>query len=105
MIRRLFCILSLSLLAIPAAAQETVIVRPKPIDDVLVNPNMGIETFQRFNGDALNTGLRWSEEGPIGKLDAAAGAADFPASTISYCRWFWQDTRTGTGQGALGDPG
>ena len=34
------------------------------IDDVLVNPGMGIETFQRFNGDAINAGLRWSEEGP-----------------------------------------
>jgi hypothetical protein len=90
MIRRLFCILSLSLLAIPAAAQETVIVRPKPIDDVLVNPGMGIETFQRFNGQALNAGVGWSEEGPTAKLSEAPSPPDFPASSISYCRWFWQ---------------
>jgi len=72
------------------AQTETTIVRPKEIDAVLVNPGMGIETFQRFNGDAINPGLGWSEEGPVGKLAPAAGAVDFPASSISYCRWFWE---------------
>ena len=39
----------------PSAAQkDTVVVRPKEISDVLVNPGMGITTFQRFNGQALN---------------------------------------------------
>jgi len=75
--------------AVNACAQvETTVIRPKEIDEVLVNPGMGIETFQRFNGDAINPGLGWSEEGPVGKLAPAAGAADFPPSTISYCRWF-----------------
>ena len=91
MIRKLACILSLCLLAASAAAQETVIVRPKPIDDVLVNPGMGIETFQRFNGQALNAGLGWSEEGPTAKLSEGTSASDFPGSSISYCRWFWQE--------------
>ena len=27
---------------------QTTVVRPTEIDDVLVNPGMGIETFQRF---------------------------------------------------------
>jgi hypothetical protein len=77
--------------AVNACAQtETVIFRPKEIDAVLVNPGMGIETFQRFNGDAINPGLGWSEEGPVGKLAPTAGAVDFPASTIAYCRWFWE---------------
>jgi hypothetical protein len=77
--------------AVNACAQtETTVIRPKEIDTVLVNPGMGIETFQRFNGDAINPGLGWSEEGPIGKLAPAAGAVDFPASSISYCRWFWE---------------
>jgi Domain of unknown function (DUF4832) len=71
------------------SAQNTV-VHPKLIDDVLVNPGMGIQTFQRFNGDALNAGLEWSEEGPLGPIANAASPPDFPASTISYCRWFWQ---------------
>ena len=72
------------------AQAVTTVVRPKEIDAVLVNPGMGIETFQRFNGDAINPGLEWSEEGPIGKLAPAAGAVDFPTSSISYCRWFWE---------------
>jgi hypothetical protein len=77
--------------AVNACAQtETTVIRPREIDTVLVNPGMGIETFQRFNGDAINPGLGWSEEGPIGKLAPAAGAVDFPASSISYCRWFWE---------------
>ena len=29
---------------------------------MLVNPGMGITTFQRFNGQPLNQGLRWSEK-------------------------------------------
>jgi len=91
MIRRLNCILFFVLLVSSAAAQETVIVRPKPIDDVLVNPGMGIETFQRFNGQALNAGLGWSEEGPTAKLNEGTPRPDFPGSSIAYCRWFWQE--------------
>ena len=72
------------------AQTETTVFRPKEIDAVLVNPGMGIETFQRFNGNAINLGLGWSEEGPVGKLPQAAGAVDFPVSSTSYCRWFWE---------------
>ncbi|MGA2984351.1 MAG: DUF4832 domain-containing protein [Terriglobia bacterium] len=72
------------------AQTETTVLRPKQIDDVLLNPGMGIETFQRFNGDAINPGLGWSEEGPVEKPAPAAGAVDFPASSISYSRWFWE---------------
>jgi len=87
-----FCFISLLLMASPAAAQtETVIVRPKATDEVLVNPGMGIETFQRFNGQALNAGLRWSEEGPTAKLKAEGSPPDFPPSSIAYCRWFWEE--------------
>jgi len=66
-----------------------VIVRPKEIYTVLVNPGMGIQTFQRFNGDALNPGLRWSEAGPTTVVKPPAVKPDFPKSSISYCRWFW----------------
>jgi uncharacterized protein DUF4832 len=77
--------------AMAAAAQDksTVVVRPVEVHDVLVNPGMGITTFQRFNGDPLNPGLAWSEEGPVGKLAPVAAKPDFPATSISYCRWFW----------------
>ena len=68
---------------------ENVVIRPKRIDAILTNPGMGIQTFQRFNGDPLNGGLSWSEEGPVAKI-AQGSAPDFPATTISYCRWFWE---------------
>jgi hypothetical protein len=86
----LLAFLSLTCVVNTLGQAETSIVRPKEIDAVLVNPGMGIQTFQRFNGDAINPGLGWSEEGPAVKLAPAAGTVDFPASTISYCRWFWE---------------
>lgn len=73
-----------------AAGAQTVVVHPKLIPDVLVNPGMGIQTFQRYNGDALNAGVKWSEEGPTEPLTAPATPVDFPPSTIAYCRWFWE---------------
>lgn len=80
----------LLMMAASAAAQtDNVVVRPKETDEVLVNPGMGIQTFQRFNGDPLNQDLKWSEEGPTGKLESAPVKPDFPGSSVSYCRWFW----------------
>jgi hypothetical protein len=72
-----------------AVAQRTVVVRPVEIDDVLVNPEMGIQTFQRVNGDAINPGSRWSEAGPSAAPEAAPATPDFPDSAIAYYRWFW----------------
>src|SRR5262249_46594138 len=37
----------------------------------------------------LNSGVEWSEEGPLGPI-APGAAPDFPRSTIAYCRWFWE---------------
>ena len=72
-----------------ACSGQNVVLHPKRIDDVLANPGMGIQTFQRFNGDALNGELKWSEEGPTGPLASPSSPVSFPPSTISYCRWFW----------------
>jgi len=71
------------------AQRNTVLVRPKPMDDVLLNPNMGITTFNRFNGQATNPPLEWSELGPVEKLPQAATKPDFPDTTIAYLRWYW----------------
>jgi hypothetical protein len=71
------------------AQSDIVVVRPKEIHDVLVNPGMGITTFQRFNGQATNPPLKWSELGPVTKLPQAPTKPDFPESSISYCRWYW----------------
>jgi len=74
----------------PAMAQQNVVVvRPKEIQDVLVNPGMGITTFQRFNGQEPNPPLKWSEVGPVTKLPAAATTPDFPQASVAYCRWYW----------------
>ena len=68
----------------------TTIVRPVETQEVLVNPGIGIQTFQRYNGDALNAGVKWSEEGPTGPLAAPAEKPDFPPATVVYDRWFWE---------------
>ena len=75
---------------IPGYAQkDTVVVRPVAIDDVLVNPAMGITTFQRFNGQMLNPSFEWSERGPVDVLPAAPEKPDFPDTSIAYLRWYW----------------
>jgi len=71
------------------AQRNVVVVRPKQINDVLVNPGMGITTFQRFNGQEPNPPLKWSEVGPEKKLPQAATKPDFPDTSVSYCRWYW----------------
>jgi hypothetical protein len=82
---------SLAVLFLTASAlAQTVVVYPKRTDEVLPNPGMGIQTFQRFDGDPLNAGVSWSEAGPTGPIPVATGAIDFPPSTIAYCRWFWE---------------
>jgi len=74
---------------VPLAHAEHVIVRPTEIHGILVNPGMGITTFQRYNGEPLYPGLRWSEAGPTEPLPAVAAKPVFPETTIAYCRWHW----------------
>ena len=68
------------------------VIRPQLIDDVLVNPGIGFTTLQRFNGDALNEGKKWTEGLPIvyqpdtGSLENK----DHPATTIAYFRVYWR---------------
>lgn len=76
------------LLTAVQAQGELQIIRLVEIGDVLVNPGMGITTFQRFNGQTINPGLEWSEEGPTGKAEERS--TRFPLSSIAYCRWFWE---------------
>src|SRR5438309_2057432 len=67
-IASIFCFWIFVALAIPhpsVAQTNVVVVRPKAIHDVLVNPGMGITTFQRFNGQEPNPPLKWSEAGPV----------------------------------------
>jgi hypothetical protein len=85
----LFANVVLALLPCLPAKSATVVVRPAEIHDVLTNPGMGIQTFQRYNGDALNPGVEWSEAGPVQKLTPPKVKPEFPNSTVAYIRWHW----------------
>lgn len=76
----------------PLLAQSPVIVRPKEIDDVLTNPGIGFMTFQRFNGDALNEGVRWTEGFPIAyqEFKGSLKNKDHPDTSIAYFRIYWR---------------
>jgi len=93
MLRRILLqlMVTFALGSIALGQNETVVIRPEPINDVLVNPGMGITTFQRFNGQPLNQGLRWSEEGPTAKHSDLSIRSVFPDTSIAYCRWFWNE--------------
>jgi hypothetical protein len=71
---------------------QDVIVRPKEIDDVLVNPGIGFNTFQRFNGDELNQGLRWTEGYPIAyqEFKGSLENKNHPMTSIAYFRVYWK---------------
>ncbi|KPK84907.1 MAG: hypothetical protein AMJ81_04515 [Phycisphaerae bacterium SM23_33] len=67
-------------------------IRPTPVDDYLDNPHRGCCTFQRFNGDELFAGTRWSEEGPteFPQRKYERPAPEYLPTTVAYCRWFWR---------------
>jgi hypothetical protein len=71
------------------AQSTTVVLRPKEIHDVLTNPGMGIQTFQRFRGQATYPDLHWSEVGPEGAFRIQPGLSTSPDSSVAYLRWFW----------------
>jgi hypothetical protein len=87
-----FCVLLVLLCSLPVRSQQTVIVRPKEIDDVLVNPGIGFMTFQRFNGDALNEGMRWTEGYPIDhqEFDGDLENENHPMTSLAYFRVYWR---------------
>ncbi|WP_308638360.1 DUF4832 domain-containing protein [Paenibacillus silvisoli] len=71
---------------------KTIVVRPKLIDDLLLNPGIGFTTFQRFNGDKLNEGKGWTEGFPIEYQDFSGSLhnADHPDTSIAYFRVYWR---------------
>jgi hypothetical protein len=93
-----FALLAVMLSGVVFAQRGTNVVRPVEIQDVLVNPGMGIQTFQRFDGEALYPTLRWSEAGPTAPSNPSAEKPDFPGSSLSYCRWFWSELEPRPGE-------
>lgn len=67
-------------------------VRPKRINDILVNPGTGFTTFQRFNGDDLNPGTKWTEGHPIEYQEEKPSLIrdDHPLCSIAYFRIYWK---------------
>jgi len=82
----------LSVMTIDLPAQNTITARFKETDEVLTNPGIGFMTFQRFNGDDLNEGLRWTEGKPIEyqKFDGNLENKDHPMTSIAYFRVYWR---------------
>lgn len=75
-----------------ALSQDTIIVRPKEIDDTLTNPGIGFMTFQRFNGDKLNEGKKWTEGYPIVYQDFDGNLENdsHPITSLAYFRVYWK---------------
>lgn len=73
-------------------SQKIKYVRPVETDDVLTNPGIGFMTFQRFNGDDLNEGIRWTEGFPIEyqEFDGNLENKDHPMTSIAYFRVYWK---------------
>jgi hypothetical protein len=74
---------------------RTLVVRPKEIDEVLVNPGIGITTFQRFNGDTLttlNNKSGWTEGHPIvyQPFNGNLTNKQHPQTSIAYWRVYWK---------------
>ncbi len=88
-----FIISALALiLCLPAFSQNTVIVRPVEIGDVLINPGIGFMTFQRFNGDNLNEGKKWTEGFPVEyqEFDGNLENEDYSMTSLAYFRVYWK---------------
>src|SRR5262249_29575116 len=71
------------------AQGNVVVIRPKEIHDVLATRGRGLTTSQRSKGHEPNPPLKWSEVGPVTKLPQATTKPDFPDTSVSYCRWYW----------------
>jgi hypothetical protein len=92
---RTVCCVSLIVLSLwpfAALAQQTIVVRPTEIDDVLTNPGIGFMTFQRFNGDKLNEGQKWTEGYPIvyQAFNHSLENEKHPMTSLAYFRVYWK---------------
>ena len=69
-------------------------VRPRETSARLLNPHKGTTTFQRFNGDRLYPGNKWSDRvGPTRFKPFGGNRKNerYPDTTIAYCRWIWAE--------------
>ncbi len=86
------CVILVCLWVPLARSQDTIVVRPKETDEVLNNPGIGFMTFQRFNGDKLNEGQKWTEGYPIiyQEPNGILENVNYPATSLAYFRVYWK---------------
>jgi len=87
----LFIFYAILLIITDLSAQKTIRVLPREIDKVLINPGIGFQTYQRFNGDKLS--VRWGEDGFPTKYEKFKGNLEvegYPMTTIAYFRPYWR---------------
>ncbi len=72
--------------------QETRSVMPGVSDELLINPGMGFETYQRFNGDPTEKRNYWNDDGPTtySATPKSFGNRNYPDTSLAYVRWFWE---------------
>jgi len=72
----------------------------KTHERVLHNPGMGFKTFQRFNGDPLIPGLKWTEGFPVAPeflTPREQVETEHPYCTLMYWRVAWRFLETAPG--------
>ncbi len=75
-----------------SSAQQTIRVIPKVIDDILINPGIGFNTFQMFNGDNLDVWIDVLNEIDLsiyGKNESFKNE-NHPPSSTAYFRIQWR---------------
>ncbi len=79
--------------------EGTIKVYPVESNELLLNPGIGFTTFQRFNGDTLNSKHKWTEGFPIEyqAFDGDLTNKNYPQTTIAYFRVNWRFLETGPG--------
>ena len=66
----------------------------KPTNNFILNPHIGFQTFQRFNGDPLEPAetRRWTEGYPINyhPFTGSLSNGQHPDTTVAYYRVYWR---------------
>src|SRR5690349_2737549 len=90
-IRSAGLLLAVVLMMSTVDAQKVTVVRPVEINDVLINPGMGLTTFQMFNGDnlAFHDVLNEADINTFGKPGVQTNN-NHPLTSIAYFRIQWR---------------
>jgi len=81
----------ISIIASNISAQKVIRVTPKEINDVLINPGIGFNTFQMFNGDNLEVWIDVLNDVDLSKYGRNKDETNLnqPVAPIAYFRIQW----------------